>query len=72
MKNLLCEHAGSDPLMIKLKDDSGDVKILTASMFWVNSSNKLADALRSKFNERIGINICSLDAQEDKEEALSA
>ena len=47
MKNLLCEHAGSDPLMIKLKDDSGDVKILTASMFWLNSSNTLVSMMKN-------------------------
>ena len=68
MKNLLCEHAGSDPLMIKLKDDSGDVKILTASMFWVNSSNTLVSMLKNKFNDRININVRSLDAQEEPAE----
>lgn len=63
LKNLLCEHSGSDPLMLKIKDERGDVKILSASMFWVNSSNSLADALKSKFDNRIGINIKSLDSK---------
>ena len=69
LKNLLCEHSGSDPLMIKMKDEVGEVKILTASMFWVNSTNTLVDLLRSKFKERIDINIRSLDSQEEKTEA---
>ena len=71
MKNLLCGHAGSDPLMLKLKDDSGDVKILTASMFWVNSSNELVNTLKSKFSGRLDVTIKSLDAQEEKSEAIA-
>ena len=69
LKNLLCEHSGSDPLMIKMRDDVGEVKILTASMFWVNSTNTLVELLKNKFKERIDITIRSLDAQEEKTEA---
>ena len=66
LKNLLCEHSGSDPLMIKMKDELGDVKILTASMFWVKSSNSLVDLLKQKFHDRLDVNIRSLDAQEEE------
>ena len=71
LKNLLCEHSGSDPLMIKMKDEIGDVKILTASMFWVNSSNSLVDLLKQKFHDRLDVNIRSLDSQDEKEEAAA-
>ena len=65
LKNLLCEHSGSDPVMIKIQDDLGEVKILTASMFWVNSTNSLVDLLKSKFKERINIDIKSMDTPEE-------
>ncbi len=65
LKQMLCNHAGSDPVMLKLKDDSGEVKILTASMFWVTSSNELVNTLKGKFGERIDINIRSLDTKEE-------
>ena len=65
LKNLLCEHSGSDPVMIKIQDDLGEVKILTASMFWVNSTNSLVNLLKSKFKERINIDIKSLDTPEE-------
>lgn len=65
LKNLICEHSGSDPLMIKLKDDSGDIKILAASMFWVESSNSLVNSLKKHFGDKIEIDIRSMDTIED-------
>ncbi len=62
LKNTLCKNAGSDPVTFKVKDDSGEHKILTASMFWVNSSNDLVNTLKSEFKDRIDIDIKSLDA----------
>ncbi len=62
LKNTLCKNAGSDPVTFKVKDDSGEHKILTASMFWVNSSNDLVNSLKSEFKDRIDIDIKSLDA----------
>ena len=69
LKNILCEHSGADPLMIKMRDEIGEVKILTASMFWVNSTNSLVDLLKQKFQDRVDVNIRSLDANEEKAEA---
>lgn len=62
MKNMLCEHSGSDPLMLKVRDDLGEVKILSASMFWVNSTNSLVDRLKQNFHDRIDVKIKSLDS----------
>ena len=62
LKNTLCKNAGSDPVAFKIKDDSGEHKVLTASMFWVNSSNELVNTLKHKFQDRIDIDIRSLDA----------
>ena len=59
MKQMLCKFSGSDPVMLKLPDLTGDVKILASSMFWVNSSNDLVNMLNKR--ERIGISIKSMD-----------
>lgn len=61
LKNTLCKYAGSDPVTFKVKDDNGEHKILTASMFWVNSSNDLVNTLKNEFQNRIDIDIRSLD-----------
>ena len=61
MKQMLCKFSGSDPVMLKLPDLTGDVKILASSMFWVNSSNDLVNLLNKRFGERIGISIKSMD-----------
>ncbi|MBR5555310.1 DNA polymerase III subunit alpha [bacterium] len=71
LKNLMCEHAGSDPLMIKVHDDTGTVKVLTASMFWVNTNNTLVNTLKNKFGDRIKINIRSLDSKDPDKEAVA-
>lgn len=63
MKQMLCKFSGSDPVMLKLPDLTGDVKILASSMFWVNSSNDLVNMLNKRFGERIGISIKSMDSE---------
>lgn len=65
LKNILCQHAGSDPVTFKLKDlNNNDVKILTASMFWVESSNDLVNSLKKYFGDKIEIDIRSMDTAE--------
>lgn len=61
MKQMLCKHSGSDPVMLKLPDLTGEVKILTSSMFWVNSSNDLVNTLNKGFGDRVAISIKSMD-----------
>ena len=63
LKNKLCEHQGSDPVMLKVNDDGVDTKILAASMFWVESSNELVNSLNKAFSDRISIDIRSLDSK---------
>ena len=69
LKNVLCEFQGSDPVMLKVKDDFGMSKILAASMFWVDSSNDLANKLKHAFPERLEINIRSMDSKEENLQA---
>ena len=66
LKNVLCEHQGADPVMLKVKDDYGTSKILAASMFWVNSSNDLVNRLHKAFNDRVVVDIKSMDTPEEK------
>jgi len=61
LKQMLCNHSGSDPVMLKLRDLTGDVKILTSSIFWVNSSNDLVNTLHKGFGEKVAISIKSMD-----------
>ena len=66
LKNILCQHSGSDPVMFKLKDLDEDVKILTASIFWVESTNDLVNQLKKQFPNRLEIDVSSMDTN-DKE-----
>lgn len=71
LKNMLCQHSGSDPVTFKLKDFDGDVKVLTASMFWVESSNELVNCLKKQFSERLDIEVRSMDTNlKETEEKL--
>ncbi len=72
LKNILCQHSGSDPVMFKLKDFDTDVKILSASIFWVESSNELVNQLKRQFGERLETNISSMDTNEKVEEEPTA
>ena len=66
LKNILCQHAGSDPVTFKLKDlDNSDVKVLAASMFWVESTNELVNSLKRYFGEKIDIDVRSMDTVEE-------
>ena len=73
LKNILCHHSGSDPVMIKIKDYDEDVKILTASVFWVESTNDLVNMLKKQFNDRLEVEIRSMDSSDnEQEEAIPA
>ncbi len=61
LKQMLCAHSGSDPVMMKMADLTGDVKILTSSIFWVNSSNELVNSINKGFGDRVSINVRSMD-----------
>jgi len=61
LKQMLCQYSGSDPVMLKLPDLTGPVKILASSMFWVNSSNDLVNSLHKGFGEKVAVSIKSMD-----------
>ena len=60
--------------MFKLKDLDEDVKILTASIFWVESTNDLVNQLKKQFPNRLEIDVRSMDTNdkdENTEEAVA-
>lgn len=68
LKNLLCQHPGSDPVTFKIQDFDKEVKILTSSLFWVDTTNELINRLNKAFPERIDISIRSMDSKEEEAE----
>ena len=62
IKNILAKHHGDDPVMIKLPAIDGySTKIMTSSMFWVNSTNDLIHQMKQVFPDKVDIKIDSLD-----------
>ena len=63
IKNILAKHHGDDPVMIKLPAVDGySTKIMTSSLFWVNSTNDLVNQMKQVFPDKVDIKIDSLDA----------
>ena len=62
IKNILAKHHGDDPVMIKLPPVNGySTRIMTSSMFWVDSTNDLVNNIKQVFPNRVDISINSLD-----------
>lgn len=62
IKNILAKYHGDDPVMIKLPPINGySTRIMTSSMFWVNSTNDLVNNIKQVFPNRVDISINSLD-----------
>ena len=59
------------PVTFRLKDFDGNVKVLTASMFWVETSNELVNSLKKQFSDRLDIDVRSMDSQEKREETAA-
>ena len=61
MKDMLARFKGGDPLVLKLKDENKEVRILSDSHFWVEASNELVHAINANFANKVDITIKSLD-----------
>lgn len=61
LKDMLAHFKGSDPLVLKLKENDNETKILSDSHFWVDASNELEHAVNSNFAQKVAISINSLD-----------
>lgn len=61
LKDMLSHFKGGDPLVLNIKENGKDIRILSASHFWVEASNELVHAVNANFPEKIDISIKSLD-----------
>lgn len=61
LKDILVKYNGSDPVIVKVSSGDDDTRIITSSLFWVNSSNELINNLKKNFPEKVGISVKSLD-----------
>ncbi len=61
LKDILYKFNGSDPVVIKLSSEEEPVKILTSSIFWVNSSNDLVSSINKNFPDRVKVSFKSVD-----------
>lgn len=65
LKDLLFKHNGSDPVVIKVSSGEDDVKIISSSIFWVNSSNDLVNSIKKHFPKKVGVSVKSLDEKSE-------
>lgn len=62
LKDVLVSHTGSDPVVIKVSSDTDSaVKIITSSIFWVNSNNDLVNSIHKNFAKKVAVSFKSLD-----------
>lgn len=61
LKDILVKYNGSDPVIIKISSGEDDVKVISSSLFWVNSSNDLVNSINKNFPQKVAVNIKSLD-----------
>lgn len=61
LKDILVKYNGSDPVIIKVSSGEDNIKIISSSIFWVNSSNDLVNSIKKNFPEKVAINVKSLD-----------
>lgn len=61
LKDVLIAHTGSDPVVIKVSSNGDDAKILSASTFWVNSSNDLVNSIKKHFSQKVAVSFKSVD-----------
>ena len=61
LRGFLTQNKGDDPVTISVTDETGDLKILSGSNFWVKTTNDLVNTLKTKFADKVEINIKSMD-----------
>lgn len=61
LKDILVRHNGSDPVILKISSGEDNTRIITSSLFWVNSSNELVKSIKNFLPEKVGISVKSID-----------
>lgn len=67
LKDILTKYKGSDPVIIKVSSGGDDVKVISSSMFWVNSSNDLVNSIKRFIPNKVSVSIKSIDCKLDDE-----
>ena len=60
LKDDLVKYKGSDPVILKMKNNGEDIKLLSSSVFWVDAKNDFAHAISNKYKDKIDIEVKSL------------
>lgn len=60
IKDIISNHKGNDPLVIKPNANENGTKILASSNFWLNTTNDLIQLLERNFGESISVSVNSL------------
>ena len=61
MKDILAKYPGSDPVVIKVKDEDNEVKIASSPTFWVSANNDLEHAVKRFIPSKIDVEIKSIE-----------
>ena len=61
LKDDLVKYKGSDPVILKMKNNGEDIKLLSSSVFWVDAKNDFAHAIENKYKDRIKLEVKSLE-----------
>lgn len=61
LKDVLAQNSGSDPVVIKVHSEGEKIRVLSSSMFWVNSSNELVSTIKNNFSKKVSVSLKSLD-----------
>jgi len=65
IKDILASNHGSDPVLFNVLETKD--RILTASMFWVNTTNELVNKLRKFLPDKIDVLVKSMDSSSTKD-----
>ena len=61
MKDILAKFPGSDPVVIKVKDEDSEVKIASSPTFWVNATFDLEHTIKKFIPSKIDVEIKSIE-----------
>lgn len=61
LKDDLVKFKGSDPVLLKIKNNNEDIQLLLSACFWVDAKNDFAHSFAKKYENTIDLEIKSLD-----------
>lgn len=52
LRNILIQYKGSDPILVHLKNNGSELKMVTDSRFWVNASDELVGIIKGRIGNK--------------------